>query len=97
MIKGKKIMLMIEQMHSENGRAVEQRLDRLIESELKFENGSCLLSTVTKVSRKPLNTGSQYTRRSSVARWHKRKHVAAYLDEARGRPFTKPTVSGRQV
>ncbi len=36
---GKKIILGIEQIHSENGRAIEQWLDRLIEWELTFERG----------------------------------------------------------
>ena len=32
-------MLGIEQVHSENGQAIEQWFDRLIERGLKFENG----------------------------------------------------------
>ena len=53
-MEGKKIVLGIEQIHSENGRAIEQWFDRLIERGLKFEQGILFIIDGSKGIRKAI-------------------------------------------
>jgi putative transposase len=81
-IDGKKIILGIEQIHSENGRAIEQWLDRLIERGLKFEQGILFIIDGSKGIRKAIEHKFSVYALIQRCRWHKRENVVAYLDDA---------------
>ena len=81
-IDGRKIVLGIEQVHSENGRAIEQWLDRLIERGLKFEQGILFIIDGSKGIRKAIEHKSSVYALIQRCRWHKRENVVAYLDES---------------
>ncbi len=88
-IEGKKIVLGIEQVHSENGRAIEQWLDRLIERGLKFENGILFIIDGSKGIRKAIEHKFSHYALIQRCRWHKRENVVAYLDEAQQAVFRR--------
>ena len=79
---GKKIVLGIEQMHSENGRAIEQWFDRLIERGLKFEKGILFIIDGSKGIRKAIEHKFSIYALIQRCRWHKRENVVAHLDDA---------------
>jgi transposase-like protein len=81
-IDGKKIILGIEQIHSENGRAIEQWFDRLIERGLKFERGILFIIDGSKGIKKAIEHKFSVYALIQRCRWHKRENVVAYLDEA---------------
>lgn len=81
-IDGNKIVLGIEQIHSENSRAIEQWLDRLIERGLKFENGILFIIDGSKGIKKAIEHKFSIYALTQRCRWHKRENVVAYLDEA---------------
>ncbi len=82
-MEGKKIVLGIEQVHSENARAIEQWLDRLIERGLKFEDGILFIIDGSKGIRKAIKQKFSIYALTQRCRWHKRENVVAYLDKAR--------------
>ena len=88
-IDGKKIILGIEQMHSENGRAIEQWLERLIERGLKFEKGILFIIDGSKGIRKAVENKFSVYALIQRCRWHKRENVVAYLDEAQQAIFRR--------
>ena len=88
-IDGKKIILGIEQIHSENGRAIEQWLDRLIERGLKFEKGILFIIDGSKGIRKAVESKFSVYALIQRCRWHKRENVVAYLDEAQQTVFRR--------
>jgi transposase-like protein len=88
-IEGKKIVLGIEQVHSENGRAIEQWLDRLIERGLKFENGVLFIIDGSKGIKKAIEHKFSVYALIQRCRWHKRENVVAYLDEAQQAVFRR--------
>jgi transposase-like protein len=81
-IDGKKIVLGIEQIHSENSRAIEQWFDRLIERGLKFEKGILFIIDGSKGIKKAIELKFSIYALIQRCRWHKRENVIAYLDEA---------------
>ena len=81
-IDGKKIVLGIGQIHSENGRAIEQWLDRLIERGLKFERGVLFIIDGSKGIKKAIEQKFSVYALTQRCRWHKRENIVAYLDEA---------------
>jgi len=81
-VDGKKIILGIEQVHSENGRAIEQWLDRLIERGLKFEQGIIFIIDGSKGIRKAIENKFSVYALIQRCRWHKRENVVSYLDDA---------------
>ncbi len=81
-IDGKKIVLGIEQIHSENSRAIEQWLERLIERGLKFENGILFIMDGSKGIKKAIENKFSVYALTQRCCWHKRENVVAYLDEA---------------
>ena len=88
-IDGKKVILGIEQIHSENGRAIEQWLDRLIERGLKFEKGILFIIDGSKGIRKAIEQKFSVYALIQRCRWHKRENVVAYLDEAQQTVFRR--------
>ena len=88
-IEGKKIVLGIEQVHSENGRAIEQWLDRLIERGLKFESGVLFIIDGSKGIKKAIEHKFSVYALIQRCRWHKRENVVAYLDEAQQAVFRR--------
>jgi transposase-like protein len=86
---GKKIILGIEQVHSENGRAIEQWLDKLIERGLKFENGILFVIDGSKGIKKAIEHKFSVYALIQRCRWHKRENVVAYLDEGRQTVFRR--------
>ncbi len=79
---GKKVVLGIEQIHSENARAIEQWLDRLIEGGLKFEQGILFIIDGSKGIKKAIEHKFSIYALIQRCRWHKRENIVAYLDEA---------------
>ena len=86
---GKKIVLGIEHVHSENGRAIEQWLDRLIERGLKFERGILFIIDGSKGIKKAIEHKFSVYALIQRCRWHKRENVVAYLDEAQQAVFRR--------
>lgn len=86
---GKKVVLGIEQVHSENGRAIEQWLDRLIERGLKFERGILFIIDGSKGIKKAIEHKFSVYALTQRCRWHKRENVVAYLDEAQQAVFRR--------
>ena len=88
-IDGKKVILGIEQIHSENGRAIEQWLDRLMERGLRFEKGILFIIDGSKGIRKAIENKFSVYALIQRCRWHKRENVVAYLDEAQQTVFRR--------
>ena len=88
-MEGKKIVLGIEQIHSENGRAIEQWFDRLIERGLKFEQGILFIIDGSKGIRKAIEHKFSVYALTQRCRWHKRENVIAYLDKAQQTVFRR--------
>lgn len=82
MINGTKIVLGIEHIHSENTRAIEQWLDRLIERGLRFEEGILFIIDGSKGIRKAIERKFSTYALCQRCRWHKQENIVAYLDEA---------------
>lgn len=81
-IDGRKVVLGIEQIHSENARAIEQWLDRLIERGLKFEDGILFIIDGSKGIRKAIERKFSVYAIIQRCRWHKQENVVAYLDDS---------------
>lgn len=86
---GKKIVLGVEQVHSENGRAIEQWLDRLMERGLKFEQGILFIIDGSKGIKKAIEHKFSVYALTQRCRWHKRENVVAYLDDAQQAVFRR--------
>jgi len=80
---GRKIILGIEQMHSENSLAVGQWLERLIDRGLKYEDGMLFVIDGSKGIRKGIEQKFGPYGVIQRCRWHKRENVASYLDDSR--------------
>ena len=81
-LTGEKIVLGIEQIHSENATATGQWLDRLIERGLKFEQGILFIVDGSKGIRKAIEQKFGSYALVQRCRWHKRENVVSYLNEA---------------
>ena len=87
--EGSKIVLGVEQIHSENSRAIEQWLDRLIERGLKYEDGILFIIDGSKGVRKAIERKFGVHALIQRCRWHKRENVVSYLDEAQQTVFRR--------
>lgn len=88
-IDGEKIVLGIEQIHSENSRAVMQWLDNLIERGLKFEKGILFIIDGSKGIKKAIEQKFSVYALIQRCRWHKRENVVAYLDKPQQAVFRR--------
>ena len=79
---GRKIMLGVEQIHSENAKAIEQWFDRLITRGLIFEEGILFVIDGSKGIRKAIERKFAQYAIIQRCRWHKRENVVAYLDDS---------------
>jgi transposase-like protein len=81
-LTGHKIVLGIEQVHSENAGAIGQWLDRLVARGLKFEQGILFIVDGSKGIRKAIEQTFGPYALVQRCRWHKRENVVSYLNEA---------------
>jgi len=81
-IEGRKIVLGIEQTHSENGNAISQWLNRLIERGLRFEQGLLVIIDGSKGIRKAIEQTFGPYALVQRCRWHKRENVVSYLNDS---------------
>ena len=81
-VEGRKIVLGIEHIHSENSRVVDQWLDKLLERGLKFEEGILFIIDGSKGIRKAVEQKFGSYALVQRCRWHKSQNVIAYLDES---------------
>ena len=88
-IDGEKIILGVEQIHSENSRAIIQWLDKLIERGLKFEKGLLFIIDGSKGIKKAIEQRFSGYAVIQRCRWHKRENVVAYLDKPQQAVFRR--------
>ena len=88
-IDGEKIILGIEQIHSENARAITQWLDSLIERGLGFEKGILFIIDGSKGIKKAIEQRFSAYALIQRCRWHKRENVVAYLDKPQQAVFRR--------
>lgn len=81
-LDGHKLVLGIEHIHSENAKAIEQWIDRLIERGLKFEEGILFIIDGSKGIKKAIERRLGDYALIQRCHWHKRENVIAYLDES---------------
>lgn len=79
---GKKVILGLEQMSTENHRAVEQFFDKLIERGLRFEEGLLFVVDGSKGLIKAIRNKFQGYALIQRCQWHKRENVVSYLNRA---------------
>ncbi len=79
---GDKLMLGIIHIHSENSKAIEQWLSRLIERGLKFEDGILFIIDGSKGIKKAIEHRLAEYALVQRCHWHKRENVIAYLGES---------------
>lgn len=84
-LEGRKLFLGVEQVHTENARAIEQWLSRLIERGLKFEEGILFIIDGAKGIRKAVERRFGPYAFIQRCQWHKAENVESYLDEAQKR------------
>jgi len=80
-LEGQKIMLGIEQVHSENSKALGQWFDRLLERGLKFEQGLLFIVDGSKGIHKAIEQKFGHYALIQRCRWHKRENVVSYLND----------------
>ena len=88
-LTGHKIVLGIEQVHSENSAAIGQWLERLVERGLKFEQGILFIIDGSKGIRKAIEQKFGPYALIQRCRWHKRENVMSYLNEAEQTVFRR--------
>ena len=86
---GEKIILGVEQIHSENSRAIIQWLDNLIERGLAFEKGILFIIDGSKGIKKAIEQRFSGYALIQRCRWHKRENVVAYLDKPQQAVFRR--------
>lgn len=80
-IEGEKLILGIEQIHTENARAIEEWLDRLIGRGLRFEEGVLFVIDGSKGIQKAVERRIGDHALIQRCQWHKKENVVAYLDD----------------
>jgi transposase-like protein len=80
-LEGTKVVLGVEQLHSENAKAIEQWFDRLLARGLTVEEGILCIIDGSKGIRKAISRTFGPAAIVQRCRWHKRENVTAYLDE----------------
>ena len=88
-IDGEKIILGVEQIHSENARAITQWLDSLIGRGLRFEKGILFIIDGSKGIKKAIEQRFSGYAVIQRCRWHKRENVVAYLDKPQQAVFRR--------
>ena len=86
---GEKIILGVEQIHSENSRAIIQWLDNLIERGLVFEKGILFIIDGSKGIKKAIEQRFSGYAVIQRCRYHKRENVVAYLDKPQQAVFRR--------
>ncbi|MBU1366610.1 MAG: transposase [Candidatus Omnitrophica bacterium] len=81
-IEGEKIILGIEQMATENHRAVIQFFDKLIGRGLRFQEGLLFIVDGSKGIIKAINQKFQGYALLQRCQWHKRENVVSYLSKS---------------
>lgn len=81
-LEGRKIVLGIEQIHSENSNVISQWFDRLIKRGLKFEQGILFIVDGSKGIHKAIKQKFGPYALIQRCRWHKRENVVSYLSDA---------------
>lgn len=81
-IDGVKVILDIEQSHSENGNVVRQLFDRLIERGLKFEEGILFIVDGSKGIISAIKKRFAEYVFIQRCQWHKQQNVIGYLNDA---------------
>lgn len=81
-LEGRKMVLGIEQVHSENSQAIGQWFDRLIERGFKYEEGILFIIDGSKGIRKAIEERFGPYALIQRCRWHKRENVVSYLNDA---------------
>jgi len=79
-LEGKKVVLGVEQLHSENAKAIEQWFDRLLARGLTVEEGILFIIDGSKGIRKAISRTFEPSALVQRCRWHKRENVISYLD-----------------
>lgn len=88
-VEGRKIILGIEHIHSENSRVVDQWLDKLLERGLRYEEGLLFIIDGSKGIRKAIEQKFGPYALIQRCRWHKSQNVIAYLDESQQAVFKR--------
>ena len=88
-VEGRKIVLGIEHIHSENSRAIDQWLDGLLERGLRFEEGILFIIDGSKGIRKAIEQKFFGYALIQRCRWHKSQNVIAYLDDSQQEVFKR--------
>ena len=88
-IAGEKIILGVEQIHSENSRAITQWMDKLIERGLVFEKGILFIIDGSKGIKKAIEQKFSIYALIHRCQWHKRENVVAYLDKPQQAVFRR--------
>lgn len=81
-LDGEKVILGIEQIHTENSKAIEQWLDRIIHRGFKFDEGMLFVIDGSTGIKKAILNKFGLCALIQRCQWHKRENVAAYLDES---------------
>ena len=81
-LSGVKMILGIEQIHSENAKAIEQFFQKLIDRGLAFEEGILFIIDGSKGIKRAVEQRFDIYALIQRCQWHKRENVIAYLDEA---------------
>lgn len=81
-IDGVKMILGIEQIHSENARAIEQFFNKLIERGLVFDQGLLFIIDGSKGIERAIEQRFGIYAFIQRCQWHKRENVISYLDDA---------------
>ena len=76
------MVLGVEQLHSENARAIEQFFQKLIDRGLAFEKGILFIIDGSKGIERAIKQRFGIYAFIQRCQWHKRENVIAYLDEA---------------
>lgn len=81
-IGGAKVVLDIDQSHSENSNVVRQLFDRLIERGLRFEEGLLFIVDGSKGIISAIKKRFEEYGFIQRCQWHKQQNVASYLNDA---------------
>jgi transposase-like protein len=81
-LNGVKIILGIEQIHSENSRAIEQFFNKLINRGLAFDQGLLFIVDGSKGIDRAIEQRFGMYALLQRCQWHKRENVISYLDDA---------------
>ena len=81
-LSGVKMVLGVEQIHSENARAIEQFFSKLIDRGLAFDQGILFIIDGSKGIERAVEQRFGVYAFIQRCQWHKRENVISYLDDA---------------